>query len=214
MHKTIVEMARAEWAREHSEPLDLTSREGGLFYKRIWRAAQAPDSVWRQRQRGQQRQWKLGAMARYKDHRRAGGPLPQWAFRTPKIVFRNYQSMAQRLRAGCSVCGEKDVAVLEFHHRDPSTKEGAVGRAAKQRGNRRFCMELDKCDALCSNCHQRQHDEAKRRALLVRAAASAETVEEFLRLLERDLREAGFGPADPPTTSPPPNSTTDSCPGT
>jgi hypothetical protein len=45
--------------------------------------------------------------------------------------------------------------VLEFHHRDPATKEFGVGGFNGSLG--RLRTEVDKCDLLCANCHRLRH---------------------------------------------------------
>ena len=57
----------------------------------------------------------------------------------------------------CCDCGEKDVVVLDFDHRDPSAKKHNVSQM--------LCMalswnkildEIQKCDIVCANCHRRR----------------------------------------------------------
>lgn len=57
---------------------------------------------------------------------------------------------------GCIVCGEKDPACLDFHHRDPSQKEGHIGEF-RRFGKQRLLDEIAKCDVLCANCHRKHH---------------------------------------------------------
>lgn len=57
----------------------------------------------------------------------------------------------------CAVCGESRWWVLDFHHRDPTTKEGNIS-VMKRRGSRKALLEeIEKCDVLCSNCHRDLH---------------------------------------------------------
>ena len=56
----------------------------------------------------------------------------------------------------CVDCGYETVpAALEFHHRDPSTKEFGVGNWHGSR--ERLLREANKCDLLCANCHRLRH---------------------------------------------------------
>ncbi len=48
-------------------------------------------------------------------------------------------------------------AVLEFHHRDPRSKEFAIGSDGIPRSRERVRAELAKCDLLCANCHRERH---------------------------------------------------------
>lgn len=55
----------------------------------------------------------------------------------------------------CTNCGENHPACLEFHHIDPSTKEGLVAKMIHTR--LKLEKELKKCIVLCSNCHRKLH---------------------------------------------------------
>lgn len=55
----------------------------------------------------------------------------------------------------CSVCGISDVRVLEFDHKDPSTKSFAIAAAiANTRSWDKILTEINKCQILCANCHK------------------------------------------------------------
>lgn len=56
----------------------------------------------------------------------------------------------------CAHCGEDDIRVLEFHHREKDNKYMAV--AAMVSGGfsvERIRAEMAKCDVLCANCHRK-----------------------------------------------------------
>lgn len=57
----------------------------------------------------------------------------------------------------CIDCGESDPVVLEFDHRDGSTKIATVsilvGRGASWEN---IELEINKCDIRCANCHRRK----------------------------------------------------------
>ena len=56
----------------------------------------------------------------------------------------------------CSRCGfDEHVCALEFHHLDPSQKEGKIIGTTASLDRQR--AEANKCDLLCSNCHQIVH---------------------------------------------------------
>ena len=68
----------------------------------------------------------------------------------------------------CQECGiiDKCVAIYDFHHRDPSEKEGHIEIVLKRhwkdmRITEDIIVELDKCDLLCSNCHRKVHAKYK-----------------------------------------------------
>lgn len=52
----------------------------------------------------------------------------------------------------CVDCGQQDIEVLEFDHRDRSTKLGSVGDFCKISLNK-VKEEITKCDIRCANCH-------------------------------------------------------------
>lgn len=56
----------------------------------------------------------------------------------------------------CVDCGEPDVLVLEFDHRDPSVKWKAVGSLAVTKRWVRVFAEIEKCEVRCVNCHRRK----------------------------------------------------------
>jgi len=56
----------------------------------------------------------------------------------------------------CIDCGESDVLVLEFDHRDPSTKKAEVAHLAVRKPWKFVEAEILKCDVRCANCHRRR----------------------------------------------------------
>lgn len=62
-----------------------------------------------------------------------------------------------KVERGCP-CGERHPACLDFHHRDPKSKEFYITIAAKRGWAwSRIAAEVEKCDVLCSNCHRKLH---------------------------------------------------------
>jgi len=58
----------------------------------------------------------------------------------------------------CACCPENDPVVLEFHHKDPSTKIDSVGNMVHMGLDwATVKREIDKCVVLCSNDHKRVH---------------------------------------------------------
>lgn len=54
----------------------------------------------------------------------------------------------------CVACGEKDIRVLQFDHRDPSKKRYAVGTMMSCGFTwSHIEAEIAKCDVRCANCH-------------------------------------------------------------
>ncbi len=56
----------------------------------------------------------------------------------------------------CVDCGNKNVVVLEFDHRDRSLKLWDVGRMMNTKRWPRVLAEIEKCDVRCVNCHRRK----------------------------------------------------------
>lgn len=59
-------------------------------------------------------------------------------------------------RGGCVRCEESHPACLDFHHRDPSTKDADIA-TIRRFGVKRLLAEIAKCDVLCANCHRKHH---------------------------------------------------------
>lgn len=59
----------------------------------------------------------------------------------------------------CRICGESDIACLDFHHLDPSTKEFDIALASGQQAWswEKVLTEIRKCVCLCANCHRKVH---------------------------------------------------------
>ena len=76
----------------------------------------------------------------------------------------------------CVDCGEADPVVLEFDHRDHTSKRLAVAQMIERRYSwRSILMEIEKCDVRCANCHRRKTSRqfGHRRSLLKDRAAEA-----------------------------------------
>lgn len=62
----------------------------------------------------------------------------------------------------CMDCGlQYPPYVMDFDHRDPSTKLGHVGTLVSETriSMKRLLAEIEKCDLVCANCHRiRTHD--------------------------------------------------------
>jgi len=57
----------------------------------------------------------------------------------------------------CNRCGETHIACLEFHHLDPTEKEGNIGHICRRYSTERLKREMEKCEVLCANCHRKEH---------------------------------------------------------
>lgn len=56
----------------------------------------------------------------------------------------------------CVDCGEKDILVLEFDHRNRATKLFDVCSGLESRTWALINSEIEKCDIRCANCHRRK----------------------------------------------------------
>lgn len=57
----------------------------------------------------------------------------------------------------CVDCGEDDIVVLDFDHRNPSDKETDIARAMRCSWSwKRISAEITKCDIRCANCHRKR----------------------------------------------------------
>ncbi len=85
---------------------------------------------------------------------------PQWAADAAKRVSqtrrRNIQILKEEYGSKCSICGyNKCIAALEFHHKDPTEKEGKIiGSTCSLKKQR---VEAAKCILVCANCHREIH---------------------------------------------------------
>jgi hypothetical protein len=81
-----------------------------------------------------------------------------------KIIQKNHRNRNRAqltkylLEHPCIDCGETDLRVLDFDHRDPSIKSYNIGRLTN--GShcswKKILTEISKCDVRCSNCHRKK----------------------------------------------------------
>lgn len=58
----------------------------------------------------------------------------------------------------CKICGyDKCLDALDFHHLNPSIKDGGVNSMIRQAGIAKAKTEAEKCLLVCSNCHRELH---------------------------------------------------------
>lgn len=61
--------------------------------------------------------------------------------------------------AGCSKCGNKDIRVIQFHHRNPKEKIFNINAYEVPKHSwEEIIEEIKKCDLLCANCHIIEHN--------------------------------------------------------
>lgn len=60
-------------------------------------------------------------------------------------------------QSSCMDCGETDIIVLDFDHRDQKTKKFNLAEAVSGGiSMARIKAEIEKCDIVCANCHRRR----------------------------------------------------------
>jgi len=85
-------------------------------------------------------------------HQSYGKQLERGRTRKIKLVL--------KLGGHCMICGyARNLAALEFHHREPSSKIFQLDtRTLANRNWRDVEIEAEKCVLLCSNCHAEHHN--------------------------------------------------------
>jgi hypothetical protein len=75
-------------------------------------------------------------------------------------AYRRKLSLIEKAGGSCNRCGyNKNIAALEFHHLNPSEKEGKLDmRTLSNRSMDYINEEFSKCELLCSNCHRELHN--------------------------------------------------------
>ena len=69
---------------------------------------------------------------------------------------RLWKMIAEYLQShSCVDCGEKDMIVLEFDHREGKLR-GAADMVNRSYSVDKIWKEIDKCDVRCANCHRRK----------------------------------------------------------
>lgn len=54
----------------------------------------------------------------------------------------------------CVDCGEGNPLLLDFDHRDPSTKVDNISTLVSKGYYDKLVVEVEKCDLRCANCHR------------------------------------------------------------
>jgi len=69
-----------------------------------------------------------------------------------KLWFQKYKASLK-----CFKCGENHPATIDFHHNSGEKENNISKMVADGYSILRIKKELDKCIALCSNCHRKIH---------------------------------------------------------
>jgi hypothetical protein len=95
----------------------------------------------------------------------------KWYYKNKERSVLNVKNRIKRLKVWlrdlkktlkCSRCGEDHPACLQFHHKDPKSKEVSLSQVYKLGwGQERILAEIAKCEVLCANCHFKHHDKLR-----------------------------------------------------
>ena len=101
-----------------------------------------------------------GCHAKYRREHYVGNRetyIRQEVARIKRYREENRPLIREYLRAHpCVDCGEADIVVLDFDHRDPAAKKFSVMVLSSHKSWIRVVAEIKKCDVRCSNCHRRR----------------------------------------------------------
>ena len=95
-----------------------------------------------------------------------------------------HRALLRELRSvPCVDCGRTlPWFVMQFDHRDPTSKSAVVTRMVGRVGTRRLLEEIAKCDIVCTNCHRdRTYRQWQERGCVVMAASKASILEVRVR---------------------------------
>lgn len=73
---------------------------------------------------------------------------------------RDLYQWLQRIKENqqCQYCGETKYWRLEFHHPDPTVKDGSISRLISDHTSKnKIVAEINKCEIVCRNCHADIH---------------------------------------------------------
>lgn len=78
--------------------------------------------------------------------------------RRSELAFTYHEYIANYLSTHpCKDCGEKDILVLEFDHKDRETKDFDVSAMSHHGSSaQKMVLEISKCEVRCANCHRRK----------------------------------------------------------
>lgn len=95
--------------------------------------------------------------ARSKDSYDNGNRKQQIRARDRRNKEANHELVKRYKRfCGCTKCDEREVAVMDLHHLDPSIKEANPSEMYKH-SRAKLKAEIRKCVVLCANCHRKVH---------------------------------------------------------
>lgn len=71
--------------------------------------------------------------------------------------------MELKKQFSCVNCPENHPDCIDFHHKDPKTKKALVSVMAWSGFSKeKILEEMEKCEAMCANCHRKLHGQERR----------------------------------------------------
>lgn len=136
-------------------------------YQREWLRKKLSDKKAQEDNRRTKARWRKNNRSKIREYDR------QWR-KTPagkKVSKKHRDKRVQEKRdwlaetktnLSCRICGENHPAALDFHHREPGTKESSIARMVTGPFTLdQLKAEVEKCEVLCANCHRIFHWEQK-----------------------------------------------------
>lgn len=156
-----------EWKEKNPERFREISRKAGLKHYHNNRYEINQKAF----ERNQTKEWKEYQAVWYEDNKDKISQKsrerymndPEWRESRRLSLLNRRRERAKWLREyksnkECKFCKENDPVCLDFHHKDPSTKEGLVGKMVGSAASMdRILKEIAKCEILCANCHRKLH---------------------------------------------------------
>lgn len=94
-------------------------------------------------------------VSRYQKDPKNKEKIYEWSQESRKKTRQKFIDFKSKLK--CEQCEENHISCLEFHHKDPTKKEGMISKMIFS--TNKLKKELKKCIVLCSNCHRKLHYE-------------------------------------------------------
>lgn len=64
---------------------------------------------------------------------------------------------AIKRETGCVICGEQEIAAVDFHHLNEAEKSFNLSGIAYTKSLDALRAEVDKCICVCASCHRKLH---------------------------------------------------------
>jgi predicted HNH restriction endonuclease len=112
---------------------------------------------WRDKKRGIPTTYcKACNKANIKKWRKTPEGKAKWYAYDEKRRNSNKEWLKEQRSKGCEKCGESRFYVIDFHHKDPSSKTFTIGQTDRWTITQ-LKKEIKKCIRLCANCHREVH---------------------------------------------------------